>query len=88
LRAGSRDLTTLGSGSIVQQLTRLGLIDEFSFVLDPIVWGQGKNALAGVDMTLLELSDSRSFENGLVRLTYQRPRPGSRERGVRGDRSR
>ena len=72
LRADARDFTTLGSGSIVQQLTRLGLIDEYSLVVNPIVLGQGKNALAGVDMTQLELSDSRAFKNGLVWLTYQR----------------
>ncbi len=72
LRADPRDFTTLGSGSIVQQLTRLGVVDEYSFVVNPIVLGQGKNALAGVDTTHLELSDSRSFKNGLVWLTYHR----------------
>lgn len=72
LRADPRDFTTLGSGSIVQQRTRLGVVDEYSFVVNPIVLGQGKNALAGVDATQLEVSDSRSFKNGLVWLNYQR----------------
>ena len=56
----------------MQQLTRLGVVDEYSFVVNPIVLGQGKNAFAGVDTTHLELSDSRSFKNGLVWLTYHR----------------
>jgi dihydrofolate reductase len=66
------EYTTLGSGSIVQQLTTLGLVDEYSLVVNPIVLGEGKNAFAGVEMEQLELSESRSFKNGLVWLTYQR----------------
>jgi len=72
LRADNRDFTTLGSGSIVQQLTRLGLVDQYSFVVNPIVLGDGKNAFAGVDTAQLELTESRSFKNGLVWLTYSR----------------
>lgn len=72
LRADNREFTTLGSGSIVQQLTRLGLVDQYSFVVNPIVLGDGKNAFAGVDTARLELTESRSFKNGLVWLTYSR----------------
>ena len=72
LRADTRDFTTLGSGSVVQQLTRLGLIHEYSFVVNPVVLGSGKNAFAGVDTEQLELTEARSFKNGLVWLTYQR----------------
>jgi dihydrofolate reductase len=72
LRADDRNFTTLGSGSIVQQLTRLGLVDEYSFVVNPIVLGEGKNAFAGVETAPLELSEAHAFKNGLVWLTYQR----------------
>lgn len=72
LRAQNRDFTTLGSGSIVQQLTRLGLVDQYSFVVNPVVLGDGKNAFKGVDTAELKLSESRSFKNGLVWLTYER----------------
>jgi dihydrofolate reductase len=72
LRADDRNFTTLGSGSVVQQLTRLGVVDEYSFVVNPIVLGEGKNAFVGVDTKELELTEARSFKNGLVWLTYQR----------------
>jgi dihydrofolate reductase len=72
LRADPRDFTTLGSGSIVQQLTRLGLVDEYSFVVNPILLGSGKNAFAGVDPSELHLVEAHSFKNGLVWLTYER----------------
>ncbi len=72
LRADERDFTTLGSGSIVQQLTQLGLVDEYSLVVNPVVLGDGKSAFAGVDTTALQLADARSFANGLVWLIYRR----------------
>jgi dihydrofolate reductase len=72
LRADRRDFTTLGSGSIVKQLTQLDLVDEYSFVVNPIVLGGGKNAFVGVTMTQFNLAEAHSFKNGLVWLTYQR----------------
>jgi len=72
LRADGRDFTTLGSGSIVGELTRLGLVDEYSFVVNPVVLGEGKNAFVGIDRSELDLVDAHSFKNGLVWLSYQR----------------
>jgi dihydrofolate reductase len=72
LRNDDRHFTTLGSGSIVQQLTQLGVVDEYAFVVNPILLGSGKNAFAGIDTAQLDLSEARSFKNGLVWLTYQR----------------
>jgi dihydrofolate reductase len=72
LRNDDREFTTLGSGSIVQQLTQLGLVDEYTFVVNPVLLGRGKNAFVGIDTAELELSEARSFKNGLVWLTYRR----------------
>jgi dihydrofolate reductase len=72
LRADDRAFTTLGSGSIVRQLTQLGLVEEYSLVVNPVFLGRGKRAFADVDVTELELTDAHSFENGLVWLTYCR----------------
>lgn len=72
LSADDRDFTTLGSGSIVRELTQRRLVDEYSFVVNPILLGDGKKLLAGADTQGLELSEARSFKNGLVWLTYQR----------------
>jgi dihydrofolate reductase len=36
-----RDLTILGSGSIVTQLAQAGLIDEYQILLNPVILGKG-----------------------------------------------
>jgi dihydrofolate reductase len=36
------NITILGSGTIVQQLANLGLIDEYTLVVVPIILGEGK----------------------------------------------
>src|SRR5262249_18787174 len=68
---GKDDFTTLGSGSVVQQLANLGLVDEFTFVIVPLVLGGGKSLFDGLDRTRLKLLESRSFRNGLVLLRYE-----------------
>jgi len=66
LRADSRDFTTLGSGSIVHRLTELGLVDEYTFVVNPVLLGRGKNAFAGIDRTRLAPVEARTFKSGLT----------------------
>ena len=65
------DLTILGSGSIVRQFANLGLMDEYSLVVVPVVLGRGKALFEGVEKTQVELLESRSFKNGLVFLRYK-----------------
>jgi dihydrofolate reductase len=60
------DITILGSGSIVQQLTSLGLIDDYTLVVVPVVLGRGKPLFKDVSRTALRLRDSKAFGNGLV----------------------
>jgi dihydrofolate reductase len=72
LQQDDRDFTTLGSGSIVNQLTQLGLVDEYTFVVNPVLLGGGKNAFAGIDTAALDLGEARMFKNGLVWLSYHR----------------
>jgi len=65
------DMAILGSGSIVSQLARAGLIDEYQFVLNPVVLGQGRTMFDGVEETLnLKLTRTRAFANGKVLLCY------------------
>ena len=65
-------LAILGSGSIVSQLARAGLIDEFQIVVNPIVLGKGRTLFEGVpDKIPLKLSRSRAFGNGNVVLYYE-----------------
>ena len=73
LKQGSgKDLTILGSGSIVAQLAQEGLIDKFEILLNPVVLGQGKTMFEGVqDRFSLKLKSARTFKNGNVLLNYE-----------------
>jgi len=65
------DLTILGSGSIVAQLTQHGLIDEYMIVVVPVVLGSGRTLFEGVARNVaMRLTGSRVFNNGNVVLTY------------------
>jgi dihydrofolate reductase len=65
-------ITILGSGSIVSQLTQAGLIDEYQFVLNPIVLGDGRSMFDGVKKNVtLKQTATRTFGNGNVLLSYE-----------------
>lgn len=67
-----KDLTVLGSGSIVAQLAQAGLIDEYNILLNPVVLGSGKTMFDGVkDRLALKLVRTRTFGNGNVLLVYE-----------------
>jgi dihydrofolate reductase len=68
----ARNMTVLGSGSIVTQLARRGLVDEFQILLDPVALGAGTSILAGLEKPLpLKLVGTRTFESGSVLLSYR-----------------
>jgi dihydrofolate reductase len=70
---GDKGLTILGSGSIVKQLTAAGLIDDFQFLINPVVLGGGRTLFDGVPgRPGLTLENSRIFKNGKVFLHYRR----------------
>jgi dihydrofolate reductase len=48
-RRPGKDLTILGSGTIVAQLTDAGLIDEYQILLNPVVLGKGKTMFEGIE---------------------------------------
>ncbi len=62
----------LGSGTIVQQLTQEGLIDEYVIIVTPVVLGRGKSLFRDVRTFPLTLVANRSFESGNVVLHYKR----------------
>ena len=70
-KQSGKNLTILGSGSIVAQLAQAGLIDEYQFMLSPVVLGKGKTMFEGIeDRIPLKLTESRTFGNGNVLLCY------------------
>jgi len=73
LKQGSgSDITILGSGSIVSQLTEAGLVDEYHLVLQPVIIGKGKSLFPDVKkMKTLKLKTTRAFGNGNVLVSYE-----------------
>lgn len=65
------DIVILGSGTIVSQLTELGLIDEYRIFTVPVLLGGGIPAFPPVfNRKGLTLVSSREFSNGNVLNTY------------------
>jgi dihydrofolate reductase len=71
LKKKKSDLTILGSGSIVQQLTELGLIDQYDLATVPILLGAGKPLFKDLEQTSLKLLEALSFKNGIAVLRYE-----------------
>jgi dihydrofolate reductase len=66
------DIAIFGSGTIVQQLTNLGLIDEYRLVVNPLILGEGKPLFRDIkDKLKLKLLSIRVFKNGNVLLCYR-----------------
>ena len=62
-----------GGVDIPSQLIELGLVDEFRFVVQPIVAGEGRRLLEGVSLPeklKLKLVESKPFRSGCVALRY------------------
>lgn len=73
LKAGDgTDMLIFGSGTIVQQLTDAGLIDDYVMIVTPVVLGKGKALFEDVKQLNLKLVSSRSFGSGNVLLHYKR----------------
>ena len=72
LKAGSGSgITIMGSGQIVAQLAEAGLIDEFQFIVIPMIIGSGRSLFEGVNRRpTLKRTSSRLFGNGNTLLTY------------------
>ena len=62
----------VGGVSIPSQLIELGLVDEYRFVVQPIVAGEGRRLLEGISLEKLQLKlvESKIFKSGCVALRY------------------
>ena len=67
-----KNMTILGSGSIVTQFADNGLIDEYEFMLDPVALGDGTPIFKNISHNLeLKLTGTRTFKSGVILLSYQ-----------------
>src|SRR5215468_11564364 len=61
----------VGGVSIPSQLIELGLVDEYRFVVQPIIVGEGRRLLEGINLhERLQLVDSKILKSGTVALRY------------------
>jgi dihydrofolate reductase len=62
----------VGGVNIPSQLIELGLIDEYRFVVQPILAGEGKRLLEGISLEKLHLKlvESKVSKSGCVALRY------------------
>jgi dihydrofolate reductase len=63
----------VGGVAIPSQLIKFGLVDEYRFVVQPIVAGEGRRLLEGVSLQeklQLKLVESKIFQSGCVALRY------------------
>jgi dihydrofolate reductase len=71
-----KDIAIFGSGTIVQQLTNLGLIDEYRLVVNPLILGSGRLLFKDVKNKVnLKLLNTKVFNNGNVLLCYEPVKP-------------
>lgn len=71
-RAPGEDIMIFGSGSVVSRLSELGLIDEYRFIVCPVLLGSGKLLLQGISKrSSLRLVESKASSVGNVILRYE-----------------
>ncbi len=69
--APGKDIAIFGSGKIVEQLMPLGVIDEFRFIIAPVILGKGRTVFSTLEKTKkLKLLETKSFANGNVLIQY------------------
>ncbi len=72
-RQPGKNMIVFGSGSLVSQLTQHGLIDEYQFVVSPILLGSGRPLFSGGSKSsALDLIEVNKYQSGNVMLRYAR----------------
>jgi dihydrofolate reductase len=67
-----KDIVIFGSGSIVSTLMQLGLIDEYRFIVNPVVLGNGNPLFKGINgKQNLKLLKTKVLGSGVVILFYE-----------------
>jgi dihydrofolate reductase len=69
---GSKDMTVLGSGSILTLFAQNNLIDEYQFMIDPVILGEGATILKSITKNLiLKLTRSKVYKSGVILACYE-----------------
>jgi dihydrofolate reductase len=65
------NLFVSGCGELAHDLTRLGLVDEFWFWVNPTIWAAGPRIFDGVGPVRLELVAATPYRSGVIWLRYR-----------------
>jgi len=66
-----KDLFVFGSGNLVANMSRLGLVDEYRLIVNPVVLGHGTPMFQPGERLNLKLLKTRVFKSGNVLLFYE-----------------
>ena len=70
--AEGKDIMVIGSACLVRSLLRADLLDELRLFVHPVVAGSGRRLFEdGDDHFDLALTDTTTYDNGVVSLTYK-----------------
>ena len=76
-REPGKEMIAWGGATLAQSLTRLGLVDEYRLVLQPVALGAGLPLFKGLTAPLrLELVDAQTYNTGATLHVY-RPAPAA-----------
>jgi dihydrofolate reductase len=65
------DLLIFGSGQVVSQLSEHGLVDEYWFVVSPLLLGSGRPLVSGLAKSRrLQLLEAKAYPEGNVSVRY------------------
>jgi dihydrofolate reductase len=71
-KQSGRDIAVIGSGDLVQSLSRRGLVDQYTLLIHPLVLGSGRRLFPdGAPAADLRLVDSVVTTAGVIIATYQ-----------------
>ena len=65
----AQDILVAGSADLVSALMAHNLIDEYKFMVHPVIVGRGKRLFS--DKAVMKLVDTKTFGTGIIVLTYQ-----------------
>jgi dihydrofolate reductase len=66
-----QDILVAGSATLVKSLMEHDLVDEYRFLVYPLVLGGGKRLFQGDVAAKLKLAESKPFDTGVVLLLYK-----------------
>jgi dihydrofolate reductase len=73
-REPGKDMIAWGGAAFAQSLTRLGLVDEYRLVVQPVALGDGLPLFAGLTAPfVLDLVEAKAYGDGAVLHVYRPP---------------